>query len=175
VTNHIGSFSYYLLLALQILVGIDIGANRAVLNQLRKLGLRILFIPAAIIIGSLLGGLILSFFIPYSIPTALAISSGMGYYTLSSLILTQSVGSSIGTLAFLTNIIRETLTFALIPFLARRSHLAPLASAGATSMDNTLPMIIRFGPKSIGLVSIISGVILTLAVPFLVTFFIHFI
>ena len=121
--------------------------------------------------SKLIIGLLLSFFIDLSIYESLAIASGMGYYTLSSIILTQTVGASLGTMAFLSNIIREILTIIITPFISKKSQLSPIASAGATSMDTTLPVIIKFTSKTAGLISIISGVIITLLVPLLVTLF----
>lgn len=167
--------SRWLLIALLFLVGIDVGANKEVLRDLRKMGVRILVLPLAITAGSLLGGITVSLLQDVSVYESLAVASGMGYYTLSSIILTQAVGSSLGTLAFLSNIFREILTVVTCPFLARISRLAPVASGGATSMDTTLPVIIQCTSKTVGILAVISGVVITLLVPFLVSFFAHFI
>jgi uncharacterized membrane protein YbjE (DUF340 family) len=167
--------SRWLLIALLFLVGIDVGANKEVLRDLRKMGVRVLVLPLAITAGSLLGGVVISFLQDVSIYESLAVASGMGYYTLSSIILTQAVGSSLGTLAFLSNIFREILTVVTCPVLARINRLAPVASGGATSMDTTLPVIIQCTSKTVGILAVISGVIITLLVPFLVSFFAHFI
>ncbi|HUW71683.1 MAG TPA: lysine exporter LysO family protein [Candidatus Humimicrobiaceae bacterium] len=169
--NYIDSILRFLLIILLFLVGIDIGTNKKAIFGLKKMGFRILLIPAVIIAGSLTGGLLLSFFINFSIFKSLAIASGMGYYTLSSIILTQMVGSELGTMAFLSNIIREILTIIITPFISKKSQLSPIAAGGATSMDTTLPVIVRFTSKTVGLISIISGVIITFLVPLLVTFF----
>jgi uncharacterized membrane protein YbjE (DUF340 family) len=167
--------SRWLLIALLFLVGMDVGCNKEVLRDLRKMGVRVLVLPLAITAGSLLGGVVISFLQDVSIYESLAVASGMGYYTLSSIILTQAVGSSLGTLAFLSNIFREILTVVTCPVLARINRLAPVASGGATSMDTTLPVIIQCTSKTVGILAVISGVIITLLVPFLVSFFAHFI
>lgn len=167
--------SRWLLIALLFLVGIDVGANKEVLRDLRKMGVRILVLPLAITAGSLLGGVAVSLLQDVSVYESLAVASGMGYYTLSSIILTQAVGSTLGTLAFLSNIFREILTVITCPVLARISRLAPVASGGATSMDTTLPVIIQCTSKTVGILAVISGVVITLLVPFLVSFFAHFI
>jgi len=171
LTTFIDQISRFLLIFLLFLVGVDIGTNKKVIFELKKIGIKILFIPLFIILGSLIGGLLLSFFIDLSVYESLAIASGMGYYTLSSVILTQTVGVGLGTLAFLSNIIRETLTFIITPFISKKSQLSPIASGGATSMDTTLPVIIKFTSTKVGLVSIISGIVITLLVPLLVTLF----
>ncbi|MGC1119697.1 MAG: lysine exporter LysO family protein [Candidatus Methanofastidiosia archaeon] len=167
--------SRWLLIALLFLVGIDVGGNKEVLTDLRKMGVRILVLPLAITAGSLLGGVAISFLADVSVYESLAVASGMGYYTLSSIILTQAVGTTLGTLAFLSNIFREILTVVTCPVLARISRLAPVASGGATSMDTTLPVIIQCTSKTVGVLAVISGVVITLLVPFLVSFFAHFI
>ena len=160
-----------MLIALLFLVGVDIGTNKKVLFELRRLGFRVLLIPLFIIIGSLVGGLFLSFFINLSIYESLAIASGMGYYTLSSIILTQIVGSNLATIAFLSNFLRETLTIIIIPFISKKSQLLPIAAAGAPSMDSLLPVIVKYTSKTGSLISIISGLVITLLVPLLVTIF----
>ncbi|MBU7015654.1 MAG: lysine exporter LysO family protein [Theionarchaea archaeon] len=169
------SVSQLLLIALLFLVGIDVGANKEVLIDLKRMGVRILALPLAITAGSLLGGVVLSVLLGMSIYESLAVASGMGYYTLSSIILTQAVGTALGTLAFLSNIFREILTVVTSPGLARISRLAPVASGGATSMDTTLPVIIQCTSKTVGVLAVISGVIITLLVPFLVSLFARFI
>lgn len=171
LTHYIDPISRFLLIVLLFLVGVDIGNNKKVIFELKRIGPRILLIPAVIITGSLIGGLLLSFFIEFSIYESLAIASGMGYYTLSSIILTQMVGSGLGTIAFLSNLIRETLTIIITPSISKKSQLSPIASGGATSMDTTLPVIVKFTSKTVGLISIISGVIITFLVPLLVTLF----
>jgi uncharacterized membrane protein YbjE (DUF340 family) len=167
--------SRWLLIALLFLVGMDVGCNKEVLRDLRKMGVKILVLPLAITAGSLLGGVAVSLLQDVTIYESLAVASGMGYYTLSSIILTQAVGSTLGTLAFLSNIFREILTVITCPVLARISRLAPVASGGATSMDTTLPVIIQCTSKTVGILAVISGVVITLLVPFLVSFFAHFI
>jgi uncharacterized membrane protein YbjE (DUF340 family) len=175
LTGYLGITSKVLLMALLFLVGVDVGVNREVMTELRTMGVKILAIPLMITSGSLLGGFFLSFFVDLSVPESLAVASGMGYYTLSSIILTQTVGSSLGTVAFLSNIFREILTFVISPVIAKMSILSPVASGGATSMDTTLPVIIQCTSRTVGVIAVISGVIITLLVPFLVTFFAQFI
>jgi uncharacterized membrane protein YbjE (DUF340 family) len=78
----------------------------------------------------------------------------------------------LGSTAFLSNIIRESFSLLLIPFLSRTPvpH-ASISIAGATSMDVTLPLIEKTaGPEYVPL-SIASGAILSLLVPVLVPLF----
>jgi uncharacterized membrane protein YbjE (DUF340 family) len=52
--------------------------------------------------------------------------------------------------------------------------LAGISSGGATSMDTTLPVITRFSGKEWSIISVFSGIVLTLLVPFLVTFILKY-
>ncbi|HHX31278.1 MAG TPA: lysine exporter LysO family protein, partial [Bacteroidales bacterium] len=45
------------------------------------------------------------------------------------------------------------------------------AVGGATTMDTTLPVILKFSGKEFLVVSLFSGFVLDISVPFLVTFF----
>jgi uncharacterized membrane protein YbjE (DUF340 family) len=59
----------------------------------------------------------------------------------------------------------------LTPILVKYfGNLAGIASGGATAMDTTLPVITRYSGKSYAVVAVFSGIVLTILVPFLVTF-----
>lgn len=161
----------YVLYLLIFLVGIEIGRDITVVWRLIKvLNVRIVLVPLAIAIGSLIGGLLFSFFTDLlSIKESLSVSAGFGYYSLSSILISQIRGELIGVFALLSNIFREILTLLCVPIFAKLfSKLAPIASAGATSVDTTLPLITRFVGKKYAVISIFSGTVLTLLVPFLV-------
>jgi uncharacterized membrane protein YbjE (DUF340 family) len=101
---------------------------------------------------------------------ALAVGAGFGYYSLSSIMITELHGQQLGVVALLANILREILTLLLTPLLARWcGRLAPIASGGATAMDTTLPIISRFLNQELALLAVFSGVVLTVMVPVLVT------
>jgi len=105
----------------------------------------------------------------------LAVGAGFGYYSLSSLFITQLSGEMLGVTALLSNILREILTLLATPLLVQYfGKLAGIASGGATSMDTTLPVITRYSGKEWSIISVFSGVVLTLLVPFLVTFILKF-
>jgi uncharacterized membrane protein YbjE (DUF340 family) len=102
---------------------------------------------------------------------ALAIGSGFGYYSLSSIMISRLSGETLGVVALLANIMREMTTLLLTPLLARYGKLAPIAAGGATAMDTTLPIITRFSGSEYGVVGVFSGLVLSIIVPFLVAFF----
>ncbi|KAA6306310.1 hypothetical protein EZS27_023552, partial [termite gut metagenome] len=49
--------------------------------------------------------------------------------------------------------------------------LAPISAGGATTMDTTLPVIIRYSGKDFTIASIYHGFVVDFSVPFLVAFF----
>ncbi len=125
------------------------------------------------ILGTFAGVIAVSFFIKdKSITECLAVGSGFGYYSLSSILITQYKGIELGTIALLSNIIREVLTLLLAPLMVKYfGKLSPISAGGATTMDTTFPIIIRNSGKEYAIISIYHGFIMDFSVPFLVTFF----
>lgn len=163
----------YVLYALMLLVGVTIGYDRELLISLRKVNLSIVLVPLATIVGTLLGTFIISFFIrDWNAAESMAVGSGFGYYSLSSIFITQYKGVTLGTIALMSNLMRELMALLMAP-LARKwfGPLAPISVAGATSMDTALPIITQYSGKQYVLVAIIHGILIDLSVPFLVTFF----
>jgi uncharacterized membrane protein YbjE (DUF340 family) len=169
-------FSMYALYILMFLVGISIGADRSSWIVLRTMKIKIFLIPAGIIFGTLAGTAIVSLFLPgLKLKEVMAVGSGFGYYSLSSLFITRLSSEALGVTALLSNIFREIVTLVATPLLVQNfGKLAGIASGGATSMDTTLPVITRYSGKEWSIVSVFSGVVLTLLVPFLVTFILKF-
>jgi len=165
--------STYALHFLLFLIGISIGADLKVFKIIKKLHFRILFVPVSVIAGTFIGVAAVSFlFDSISMNECLAIGSGFGYYSLSSIYITELRGETLGVIALLSNIIREVITLIGSPFLKKYfGKLAPIASGGATSMDTTLPIITRYSGKEYAVIAVFSGTVLTVIVPFTVTLF----
>ena len=165
--------SYYALCALMFCVGISIGCDTSVLKSFRKVTPRLMFLPVMTIVGTLAGCAAASLVLGHrQFTDCLAIGSGFGYYSLSSIFITEYRGPELGTIALLANICREILTLLCAPILARYfGKLAPISVGGATSMDTTLPIITRASGEQFIIVSIFHGFCVDFSVPFLVTFF----
>lgn len=165
----------FIALALLIFcVGIGIGRNISSLKKnLNGAGKRLLLLPAATIAGTLAGCAAISLFMPSRrLTDVLAIGSGFGYYSLSSIFITDFRGAELGTIALLSNIMREIFTLLFAPLLFRVfGPLAPISSGGATSMDTTLPVIAAVSGKDFAMLSVYHGFIVDFSVPFLVTLF----
>lgn len=163
---------FYFLLLLLLLVGVEIGADGEVFKSFRSIRLRIILIPFGALIGSMLGGLGLSFFVPLEASQALLITSGMGYYSLSGVLISSSLGSLMGSISFLTNMFRELITLIWTPFLVRKiGQLAPISAGGSTTMDTTFPTLSEFLSRSYLPTAFVSGLVLTIIVPFILNAF----
>lgn len=167
------SVSFVALCALIFCVGVSIGCDAEVLHTLRHTTPRLLFLPLCTLAGTLAGCFAVSLLLPQvGITDSLAIGSGVGYYSLSSIFITKYRGAALGTVALLANIVRELLTLLASPLLVRWfGPLAPISVGGATSMDTTLPIITRYSGKDFATLSVFHGFCMDFSVPFLVTFF----
>lgn len=166
-------YTKYALYLLMFLVGASLGADGRLGQMFRSLGPKTLFVPAATITGTLAFSALAALLISrYSIYDCMAVGSGFGYYSLSSVFITQYKGAELGTVALMANIFREILTLLAAPLLVRFfSPLAPICAGGATTMDTTLGVITRFSGREYVFTAIFHGAAVDFTVPFLVTFF----
>ena len=154
-------------------VGISIGNDPQTLKSFRSLNPRLLFLPVMTILGTLAGCAVVSLFLSHRSPSdCMAVGSGFGYYSLSSIFITEYKGAELGTIALLSNIMREIIALLCAPLLVKFfGKLAPISVGGATTMDTTLPIITRCSGQEFVIVSIFHGFIVDFSVPFLVTLF----
>ena len=158
-------FGLYLLL---FFIGIDIGKNDNILNDLKKLNKKVLFLPFITIISSLVGGAVASILLSLSVGESVAISAGMGWYSFSAIELSK-VSVELGGIAFLSNIFRELLAIFLIPVIAKKiGSFESVSVAGATAMDSVLPIINKSNPAEISIISFYSGLVISIIVPILI-------
>lgn len=120
-------------------------------------------------IGALLTALLVT---NRSLTEWLAVSSGFGYYSLSSMLITEMRNVELGTVALMYNVLREVTTLLFAPLLMRLfGPLAPISIGGATTADTTLPVISRVSGTQFAPIAIFHGLIVDLSVPFLVPIF----
>lgn len=155
------------LILLYIGVGISLGSHRKVFRYVKVLGLRILFLPLAILIGSLLAGFLAGVVLHLPFSTSVLSVGGMSYYSLTGAYMTQWYGLEAGTYGFLVNVIREFLTVVFLPLLIKISKGSPIASGASGNMDTMLMPITKFVGPELGLVTLITGSLLTFFVPIL--------
>ena len=170
----IGSgMAMYALYALIFSVGFSVGNNPDILKEFKKLNPRLALLPVMTIFGTLAATALLGIVLPHrTVPETMAVGSGFAYYSLSSVLITEYIGAELGTVALISNIVREFITLVSAHLLVRWfGSLAAISSGGATTMDVTLPAIVRASGKKYTVLSMYHGFVVDFAVPFLVTFF----
>lgn len=167
------NLSLIALCLLMLCVGIGVGKDLNALRGLRTMNRWLLALPLLTISGTLAGCALISLLFPErALSDILAVGSGFGYYSLSSIFITQYRGPELGTLALLTNIAREIITLLGAPLIAYLcGPLAPITAGGATSMDTTLPVITSVSGRQFAILSIYHGFVVDFSVPILVTIF----
>lgn len=165
--------SFYVLCALMFCVGFGIGNDTKTLRSFKSLNPRLLLLPLMTIVGTLIGTALISFVLSHRSPAdCMAVGSGFAYYSLSSIFITEYKGAELGTIALLSNIIRELMALLFAPLFVRYfGKLAPISVGGATTMDTTLPIITKYSGKEFIVVAIFHGFVVDFSVPFLVTLF----
>lgn len=154
------------LLALIVLVGIDLAET--------KLGSqwftwRNLSIPVLVVAGSILAGLIASLMTGETLRTSLALTSGYGWFSLSSVLVGDELGQTYGTMALMIDLARELLAIVILYALGSSHPHAGIGSAGATALDSTLPIIKQACSPEAVPTAMVSGLILTVLAPIAIT------
>lgn len=150
-------------------VGVDLGGRREAIKELLTLGAGALLVPVGVALGSLGGTMLMGLLLGLKWNEGAAIGAGFGWYSLSGVLITELHSVRLGTLAFLTNVLRELASILILPWVYRYlGALAAVAPGGATTMDVTLPVVVKVAGEEMGLVAFASGFILSLVVPVLV-------
>ena len=141
----------YALYALMFLVGISIGSDKKALEALKHQNFKIVLVPLATIIGTLVGSALISLVISgKSLTDCLAVGSGFGYYSLSTIFITQYKGAELGTIALVSNILRELIALLAVPLLVRYfGKLAPISVGGATPQTPHFQLSQNFAGKNL--------------------------
>lgn len=166
--------SLWILYILLFCAGMGVGFDLKALAVIREIKGRILLIPAGVAVGTLAGSalawaLLGLFDAGLPLPDSLAVGAGFGYYSLATVILTRLGDPALGSVALLSNMIREILTLTLSPLLLwAAGRLGPVMAGGAAAMDTCLPVIARYSGERCAIVAVFSGMALTLLVPVLV-------
>ena len=94
--------SYYALCCLMFCVGISIGNDPNTLKSFRSLNPRLMFLPVMTILGTLAGCAVAGIFMSQRTSSdCMAVGAGFGYYSLSSIFITEYKGPELGTIALL--------------------------------------------------------------------------
>lgn len=154
---------------LLIFVGMDLGLDGTVIANFRRVGLRILAFPAAVIIGTLIGALAVCPLLALSLRECLAVGCGFGWYTLAPGIIMEAGHLTASAVSFLHNVMRELFSIILIPLVAKKiGYIETTGMPGAAAMDVCLPIVEKSTRSDIAVYSFVSGVIMSILVPVLV-------
>jgi|SRR6056297_4067277 len=150
-------------------IGLDMGRDKALWNNIRAMGKKAFAIPVAASIGAIIGGIAAGKLagIPLSIATASAV--GGGYYSLTTILVKDLAGPEAATIAFISNMIRELTVMTAMPLMVKFfGRYGAVGVAGATAMDTSLPFIVKSAGKEMAIAAFVSGVLLTVAMPVMV-------
>ena len=160
----------WLLYFLMFSVGISVGLHRGIAAGIRQYHVKILLIPVGIIAGSLAGGVLCGLLMDYPVNQAISIAGGLGWYSLAGVSISNLAGAEAGSIAFLSNLMREIGAFFMIPYISRHFNVSTcIAPAAATSEDTTLPMLVRYTNEETVVLSVFNGIICSAAVPVLIS------
>lgn len=174
-TSTAGMLSNLLLQILIALVGIATGSNPRLGSILRGIRPTIVAVPVVALVATVAAGCLAGWLLPVGSADGGLAVTGMGYYSLSSMIISDlrsadmgaPAAMSLAAIALMSNIVREILALTVIPVIGRRLGLyGSAAMCGVTSIDVTLPTLVStFGAEAIP-VGLVNGIILEVATPF---------
>lgn len=151
------------------LIGLDMGIEGGVVKSIRDAGLRILVVPAAVIVGTLAASALCSIFLPLSLRECLAVGAGFGWYSLAPGVIMDQGFIIAGAVSFLHNMMREIMAILIVPVVARHvGYFECSGLGGATTMDVGLPIVERSTNSITAVYAFVSGLVLTVVVPVLV-------
>lgn len=157
------------LCTLLIFVGLDLGLDGKVVTNFKKVGIRIMAIPAAAIVGTMVGSALCALFLPISLRESLAIGAGFGWYSLAPGIIMDKGFLMAGAISFMHNVMRELFAIITIPFVARHvGYVESCGLPGASAMDVCLPIVERSTSSNTAVYSFVTGLVLSIAVPIMV-------
>lgn len=162
--------STYVLVLLIFCVGIQLRNNgisiRAVFFNQRGMITGVIFV-----FTSLLGGIIGAQVLNVPIVQGLAVSSGLGWYSLSSVTLNNAWGPIWGSIAFFNDLSRELMSLFIVPLFMQHYRSTAIGYTGATAIDCTLPIIQKAGGVEVLPLAFSFGFITNIAPPVLLVFF----
>ncbi len=162
----------YAVSLLILLIGIQLRSSgitlRHVLINKRGVQTSLIFMFSA-----LCGGLMAAWWLQWPWSKGLAMAAGFGWYSLSSIIMTDAYGAVEGGIALFNDLAREFFALVFIPLLMRRHPSAAVGSGGATSLDFTLPVIQSAGGLAVVPMAISFGFIVNVVSPILMVLLAH--
>ena len=153
-------------------VGLDLGLEGQVIANIKKVGVKILIIPLAVAVGTIVGAIVCSLFLPLAFNESTAIGTGFAWYSLGAAIIMDAGYEAAGAISFMHNLMRELFAIVFVPIIAKRiGYVEALGIPASVGMDVCLPIVEQSTNGTTTVYSFITGFMLSMSVPFLVPFF----
>ncbi|RZG44142.1 LysO family transporter [Acinetobacter wuhouensis] len=159
--------TWHLLLVYMLLIGLDLAYSPLDKSWLNW---KIMLVPLACIIGSLLGA-VAAFFIlkNISMQDLVMLSQGYGFYSMTGIVVTELKNSHLGSIALMNDLFREIFAILFMYIIGWRYPRSAISSAGATAMDVTLPMVKQACGNDFIPHAMVSGFVLSVLAPIVVS------
>ena len=165
-----GSIIVVGLCLLLFFVGVDIGLEGTIIRSFREAGWRIVILPFAVIAGTFIGAAAASLVLPVGLRDSLCVGAGFGWYTLAPAMLAD-YSLKVSALSFMHNVMREMIAILIIPTVARKvGYIECTSLPGAAAMDVCLPIVEGATRGDIAVYSFVTGAVLSVTVPVMVSF-----
>lgn len=159
--------TWHLLLVFMFMIGLDLAyspLDRSWLN------FKILLVPIGCIFGSLFAVMLYSFWnTDISLKDLIMLSQGYGFYSMSGVVVTELRNAELGSIALMNDLFREIFAILLMYCMGWRYPRSAISAAGATAMDVTLPMVKQACGHDFIPHAMVSGFILSLLAPVMVS------
>ena len=156
-----------LLLIFMFLIGLDLAyspLDRSWLNW------RIMLVPMGCIVGSLAGAFFTAAIVKdISLKDLIMLSQGYGFYSMTGIVVTELKNAELGSIALMNDLFREIIAILLMYSIGWRYPRSAISSAAATAMDVTLPMVKQACGKEFIPHAMVSGFILSVLAPVVVS------
>lgn len=159
--------TWNLLLVYMFFIGLDLAYSPLDRSWLHW---KILLVPIGCIVGSILGAIIISLINKsISLKDLIMLSQGYGFYSMSGIVVTELRNVQLGSIALMNDLFREIFSILLMYLIGWRYPRSAISSAGATSMDVTLPMVKQACGNDFIPHAMVSGFILSILAPIAVS------
>jgi len=165
--SSINSLSEKVLYALLLFVGMDLGRSFLILKN-QKLKIKNIFLPFESISISFISSFVFSFIFSKKLIEGMIIYGGLGWYSLSSVLLSVKGFTSLAIYSFVHNVFREVIAIISAPIVSKMDPNLPILIGGATSMDVMLPFVQKYSGHIYTLASFYSGALCSISVSFII-------